>query len=145
MRATTLAHLSAGLLLLSGCTKSEPTVTGIVRLDGELLARGFISFVPVDDDGDKVATDRGPGGGATIGEGRYQIEKGLMAGKYRIEIQSVIQVPGKFMIDPFGIPVPKEVNVVPPEFNIRSNLIREVKAGSNTIDFLDVKGIKKGR
>jgi hypothetical protein len=144
MRATTVAHLSAGLLLLSGCAKSEPTVTGIVRLDGELLARGWISFVPVDD-GDKAATDRGPGGGATIGEGRYQIEKGLMAGKYRIEIQGVREVPGKHMIDPFGAAVTKEVNVVPPEFNVRSNLIREVKAGSNTIDFLDLKGIKKGR
>jgi hypothetical protein len=143
MRGTTLAHLSAGLLLLSGCTKSEPTVTGVVRVEGELLARGSISFVPVDGK-DKVAGDRGPGGGATIGEGKYSIEKGLTVGKYRIEIQGVRQEPGKKMLDAFGSDVTKELAVVPTQYNKESKLIREVRAGSNNIDFLDLKGMPVG-
>jgi hypothetical protein len=141
--AAGLLLLSSLLLLFAGCNP-KPTVTGVVCVDGEPLARGSISFVPVDDR-DKVAGDRGPGGGSPIVEGKYNIEKGLTIGKYRIEIQGVREEPRRKMLDPFGLPVTREVNVVPPEYNTHSNLIRDVKAGSNTIDFPALKGIKKGR
>jgi hypothetical protein len=129
--------LTASLLLFLGCSPSEPSVDGAVYVDGQPLARGSISFVPLSDKG-------GPGGGATIVEGTYHIEKGLRVGKYRIEIQGVREVPGKKMHAQFGGFANREVPVVPAKYNTESILIREVRAGANTIDLKDLEGIKKG-
>jgi hypothetical protein len=47
-----LGWFAAGLLLLSGILllawglKSDPTVTGIIRLDGQPLSKGSVRFVP---------------------------------------------------------------------------------------------------
>jgi hypothetical protein len=146
MRGMNLCCLAAGLLLLSGCSPSEPTVTGVVQVDGELLANGSIRFVPVDGKG-AVAGDHGPGGGATIREGKYRIEKGLTVGRYRVEIQATRRIPGKPILDPVFRDelLDDEVPVVPPQYNKKSTLIREVKAGSQEIDFPDLKGIKKSQ
>lgn len=137
MKRITLYCLTGGLLLYSGCAPSEPTVTGVVYVDGQPLASGSISLVPIDE-------TKGPGGGATIVEGKYQIDKGLMVGRYRIEIQGVREEPGKKMHAQFGGFVPKEVAVVPSKYNQQSSLIREIRAGANTIDFKDLEGVKKG-
>jgi hypothetical protein len=114
-------------------------------VDGEPLARGSISFAPVDDKG-AIADGRGPGGGATIAEGKYRIEKGLTVGRYRVTIQGTRKT-GKPILDPtVGVErVEEEVAVVPAKYNKESILIREVRAGANTINFEDLEGIKKGR
>jgi hypothetical protein len=143
MRGTTLCCLTAALLLLSGCSQAEPTVTGVVRVGGEPLEKGSISFDPVDEKG-AIAGDRGPGGGSPIVEGRYQIDKDLTVGKYRVKIQGTRKGPGK-MRDSFGGIVDKEENVVPKKYYENSILIKEVRAGSNTINFEDLEGIKKGQ
>jgi hypothetical protein len=143
MRTMTLGCLTASVLLF-GCSKPEPTVTGTIRVDGEPLARGSISFVPLDDKG-AVADDRGPGGGGTIAEGKYRVEKGLTVGSYRVEIQGTRKIPGKPRRNPI-IPsslVDDEVAVVPSKYNTKSTLIVEVHAGAQTIDF-PLEGIKKG-
>src|SRR5437879_2240436 len=82
--------LLAGLLLLSAGFRSGPTVTGIVRLDGQPLPKGWIRFVP-----DEGTT--GPDGGAAIRQGKYSIPKGLMVGKYNVEIKGMRILPGKKM------------------------------------------------
>jgi hypothetical protein len=110
---------------------------------GEQLEKGSISFVPVDEKG-AVAGDRGPGGGAPIAEGKYHIEKGLTVGKYRVKIQGTRKVPGKIR-GPMGLPVDREVDVVPKKYYENSILIKEVHAGSNTISFVDLEEINKGR
>src|SRR5262245_47976846 len=132
----TCCCLTAGVLLISGCSPTDPTVTGTIRVDGDPLDQGSIQFVPVDDRR-KIATDHGPGGGTTIKGGKYRIEKGmgLRVGRYRVEIQgtrrTTRQVP-----DPINasVLVPEEVAVVPPKYNQKSTLFREVKAGANTHD-----------
>jgi hypothetical protein len=120
--------------MLAGCN-SRPTVVGTVNVDGEPLAKGSIRCVPIDDQG-ALAQGRGPGGGDTIMDGKYQIDKGSTAGRYQVEIQGTKHVPGKKMLDPimsYGL-IPAEVPVV------QTTLIMEVAPGSNTKDF-DLNGI----
>ena len=144
MRRTVLCCLAAGILLAWGCSNAGPTVTGTVRVDGEPLEKGSITFVPVDDKG-QVASGRGPDAGSPIKGGKYQVARDLTPGKYRVEIQGTRKgtkkVPDPVIADRL---VYEEVAVVPPEYNKNSNLIREVRAGPNPIDF-DLKGIKKGQ
>jgi hypothetical protein len=105
-------------------------------LDGQLLCRGSITFVPVDDRG-QVASGRGPGGGDVINEkGNYTIKRGLRPGKYRVEIRSTRTLDRK-VPNPTIPPelVDEEVSVIPEEYNTRSSLVREVKPGSQVLDF----------
>jgi hypothetical protein len=113
------------LLLLFGCSQSEPSVSGTVRLDGQPLPKGWIRFVP-----DEGTT--GPDGGARIREGRYSIPQGLAAGKYKVEIQGMRIVPNKKMRDSvFGNLVDAEESIVFAE----SPGPRLVSSGGNTHDF----------
>jgi hypothetical protein len=129
--------LLAGLLLIIGGGRSGPTVVGTVKVDGDLLAKGTISCVPVDDQG-ALAEGRGPGGGDTIRDGKYRIDKGLTAGRYQVEIQGTRIVPGELMTDQImsNQKIPKLESVV------HVTQIKEVAPGFNTIDFLDLKGIR---
>jgi hypothetical protein len=132
--------------VLSGCSSSEPSVWGTVRVDGKPLADGSIFFVPVDGKGE-IADDHGPGAGTTIKEGTYRIErgKGLMAGRYRVEIQGTRTTPQRELDPLFGTTlVQKVVEEVPPEYNKKSTQYKEVSAGVNPIDF-DLKGTRKSR
>src|SRR5262249_11882257 len=131
------------------CSPSEPSVWGTIRVAGEPLAKGSISFVPVDDKG-AIADGRGPGGGETIKEGRYRIEKGLTVGRYQVKIQGTKRTP-RLVPDPLNpiTRLPEEAPVVPPKYNQNSTQFIEVRAGGNPIDFdLDGfggKGAKAGK
>jgi hypothetical protein len=132
--------LAVFLLGFCGC-QPAPSVTGTINVDGQPLARGSIDFVPVDDKG-AIADGRGTGGGATIQEGTYQIDKGLTPGRYRVEIQAIRKTTRK-VLNPL-LPaeyIDEEVAVVPPKYNEQSSLFRELSAGSNQIDF-DLEGIR---
>jgi hypothetical protein len=135
--------LAASGLLVLGCVvlvlwflrESEPTVRGTVRLDGQLLPNGSIALVPIDG-------TPGPGGGGGINkEGKYEIKRGLLPGRYRVEIRSSTTITRQVR-NP-TIPselVHEEVSVIPEQYNTRSSLIREVSPGSNVLDF-DLKGV----
>jgi hypothetical protein len=135
--------LAAGGLLVLGCValvlwflwESEPTVTGTVRLDGELLTKGSIAWIPIDG-------TSGPGGGGGINkEGKYEIKRGLRPGRYRVEIRSTRTLSRK-VLNP-TIPaelVDEEVSVIPEQHNTRSTLVREVSPGSNVWNF-DLEGV----
>ena len=147
MRSARRVGLAAGgLLVLAGVAlavgflrETEPTVTGTVRLDGELLTTGSIAWIPVEG-------TPGPGGGSGIGpEGKYEIKRGLRPGKYRVEIRSSITLSRK-VVNP-TIPadlVDEEVAVIPERYNTRSDLIREVGRGSNVFNF-DLQGVAARR
>ena len=132
---------AGGLLVLSGVAlaawhlrEAEPTVTGTVRLDNEPLTTGSIAWIPIEG-------TPGPGGGGGINsEGKYEINRSLRPGKYRVEIRSTRTLSRK-VLNP-TIPadlIDEEVSVIPEQYNTRSSLIREVGAGSNVLDF-DLKG-----
>jgi hypothetical protein len=134
--------LAAGGLLVLGCAalvvwflpKAEPTITGTVRLDNELLTTGSIAWIPIEG-------TPGPGGGGGIGnEGKYEIRRGLRPGKYRVEIRSTRTLSRK-ILNP-TIPadlVYEEVSVIPEQYNASSGLIRDIGPGSNVWDF-DLQG-----
>jgi hypothetical protein len=137
----------AGGLLVLGCVAlvlwflrdSEPTVTGTVRLDNELLTTGSIAWIPIEG-------TPGPGGGGEINnEGKYEL-RGLRPGRYRVEIRSTRTLPGRQVMNP-TIPtelVDEEVSVIPEQYNTRSSLIREVGPGSTVFDF-DLNGVAARR
>ena len=147
MRDARRVWLAAGGLLVLGCValalgflrESEPTVTGTVRLDGQLLPKGSIALQPIDG-------TPGPGGGGGINhEGKYEIKRGLRPGRYRVEIRSTRALPRK-VLNP-TIPselVDEEVSVIPEQYNARSSLIREVTPGSNVVNF-DLSGVAARR
>ena len=148
MRNARRVWLAAGGLLVLGpvalalgfLRKAEPTVTGTVRLDNEPLPAGSIAWIPIEG-------TPGPGGGGGINnKGKYEVQRGLRPGKYRVEIRSTRTLPGRKVLNP-TIPselVDEEVAVIPEQFNTRSGLIREVGPGSNVFDF-DLKGVATHR
>jgi hypothetical protein len=142
MRNARWAWLAAGGLLVLGCLVlvlwvrwgSGPTVKGTVRLDGRPLPRGSIALIP-------IGGTRGPvGGGEFNKEGKYEINRGLRPGKYRVEIRSTKTTDRK--VPNYGMPshlVNQEVSIIPEKYNTRSILIVEVGPGANPLDF-DLKG-----
>src|SRR5687767_13049480 len=138
MRNSRWGWLAGSGLLVLACValafwflrESEPTVTGTVRLDNELLSNGSIAWIPIEG-------TPGPGGGGGISsDGKYEIKRGLRAGKYRVEIRSTRTLARK-VLNP-TIPadlVNEEVSVIPEQYNANSGLIRGVGPGSNVADF----------
>jgi hypothetical protein len=139
MRAVSLGCLvAAGALLLGGCG-GPPTasVSGSVQVDGQPLKEGSINFVP--------EGGAGPTAGGTITDGKYQIGRaaGLWIGKNKVEIRANrktgkkipnAMAPGRF--------IDEQVEALPPEYNTRSTLIKQVVAGANNFDF-DLHTTKK--
>ncbi len=77
------AGLLAFVFLLPGCGSQTATVSGTVTYNGTKVSTGWITFNP---DG-----EAGPGGGAAITDGAYQVEK-LKPGKKIVQIVGVKQV-----------------------------------------------------
>ena len=122
------------LAALGGCNDplARQEVSGEVTLKGQPVEDGVIQFAPLD--------GQGTGDGAQIVQGKYRIPKakGLSPGKYRVAIYAGNGTSGEGNASPdspnAGRPVPKER--VPPAFNEKSDLVREVtKVGPNKIDF----------
>ena len=114
----------------SGDGRSE--VSGRVTLNGQPIAEGAINFIPVEG-------NVGPGAGVEIRDGKYFIArvKGVSPGKNRVELRAFRET-GKKVQDPTGKPGTmtfERAMAFPPEYNDRSTLVKDVKPGSDTIDF----------
>jgi hypothetical protein len=126
-----------GLLLLGlcvfGCSGSDKAeVSGTVKVNGEPIQEGAITFIPVEG-------TVGPGTGAAIRDGSYHVPQsmGATVGKNRVELRAFRNT-GKKVQDPTGKPgvlTDERVLVFPPEYNDRSTLVREIKPGSNSLNF----------
>jgi hypothetical protein len=118
------------LALIAGCnTGPRCSVDGKVSYAGEAVDQGGIAFVPVENGGGQSVTGQIHGGRFTLDS-----RSGPMPGKYRIEIywrkRTGNKVPGES-----AHPKDEIVWVIPPKYNTESELVREVKAGHNTLDF----------
>jgi hypothetical protein len=131
------ALAAAGLYLLAyaGCG-SDPlgrhAVSGNVRIDGQLLDRGNISFQPTEG---QVTS-----GGAVISSGKYSVprEGGLVTGKYRVAINAPVPGTGGKPDENSmpGDPPPPPKERIPPDWNVASSHIIEIrKQGPFTFDF----------
>lgn len=136
--------LSAALcgLVIAGCSGNPATyppladVRGVVTLDGEPIAAAIVTFKP------EVGRTSS---GETDAQGRYTLTyvgstQGASLGTHQVSIV-------KRVLDPHYVqprsekaaglpPMPEYINVIPQRFTgLKSELIADVVAGSNTIDF----------
>ena len=123
------------MLCFLGCADLGPPtaeVSGTVRLDGRPIEEGSIQFIPVEG-------TRGPSAGAPIQDGKYHIPRkmGVTVGTNRVELRAFKNA-GTRIQDPTappGVKTEQRVPAFPPEFNDRSTVIKQIRAGSNVIDF----------
>lgn len=124
-------------LLLAGCGGSGgdlAPVQGTVTLDGNPLADAMVEFELEPGDNPYQRTSGSSSRGKTDANGRYTLKfthekEGALVGKHVVRITT-----RGMTIDAEG----KEVSVperLPPRFNVKSELTKEVESGSNTIDF----------
>jgi hypothetical protein len=120
------------VLPLCGCGKGRYEINGKVTLHNEPVEEGIIDFEPMDGQGSKE--------GALITDGVYRIpkEKGLFPGRYKVSIVAGDGTVGTGNADPEK---PKRRSAtpgkerIPPDYNVKSKVIREVKSGETTFDF----------
>lgn len=127
--------MGVAALALGGCNadpRDRQEVTGEVKLNGRPVEEGIILFAPLG--------SQETGDGAQIVNGKYSIprEKGLSPGKYRVRIYAGDGRSGAGDASPdsphAGTPPGKER--VPPKYNEKSEIIKEVtKGGANKFDF----------
>jgi len=120
--------LGLAALIAAGCNDDGPVrqaVTGTVALDGKPLATGSITFVPVG--GLTAAT-------AEVVDGAFQTSRstGPAPGRYQVEITAE-QPTGKTIPHPDlpGTTIEEVRGVVPPRYNVRTELTAEVKPDAN--------------
>lgn len=119
-----------------GCGASGDVgrVTGTVHLDGQPLEGALITFYPQLDKNDNAMNRGGASAGRTDANGNYELiynrdQKGAEVGKHLVYIETMVEGSG------YGEGRKEEL---PRRYNSESELMVEVKPGSNTIDFLDL-------
>ena len=124
----------AGCVLLLGCHGSDDrraAASGTVRIGGEPLVEGAISFFPIEG-------TSGPSAGGIIEQGEYSIPRsqGVAVGRNRVEIRGFRNTGRKVpdIWDPNRM-LDERVHILDAEYNDRSTLVREVQPGANRFDF----------
>ena len=146
MRTTTFLLVSLSLLIALGCSQADQDrraeVSGAVRVNGEPLATGSITFRP-------TAGNDGPTAGGAIANGQYHVvrAKGVTLGKNQVVIQSTVKT-GRQVGGSRGVLEDEQVQAIPARYNDQSEIVCDVQPGSNQLDF-DLKvtpadGVPKG-
>ena len=116
---------------LAGCGGSDNrmSVKGKVSLDGEVVDRGSIVFLPTAGVGTKAA--------AAIEAGEYVVpaEEGLRPGTYRVEVSWSKPTGRKVASADPGMMMDETREAIPAKFNTASTLTAEIAAGENTQNF----------
>jgi hypothetical protein len=126
-RQFSLLLLLAGLML-AGCSQSSThgTVDGTVVLDGEPLREGAVRFVPVDGASQTAS--------AMVRNGQFTAT--VPIGHMRVEFSGAKVVGQQKM---YGTPDSPKVDMVaellPPRYNVQSELTLDVQAGSQEAKF----------
>ncbi len=143
------ANLKSGALLLCGlivsgvnmgCGSNGPqraAVSGTVTVDGATLEEGVISFLP-------MGETKGPTSGARIIGGKYTIPavSGPVLGMHRVEITARRKARQTLPIGKASSDAGTESSAseetlnqfIPPNYNSKSTLTFDVKAGKNEFD-----------
>lgn len=117
---------------LCGCSGEDGpemgNVYGTVRLDGKPLPNASLVFVP---DGGS------PSMGVTDADGQYELQyssskNGATVGRHMVRI-STYRSGGE---DDDGNEIPPAPEKVPAQYNVNSTLVKDVKPGSNEINFV---------
>ena len=127
-----LSVLMSAIVIGCGNSQNRHEIHGEVKLKGVPLDQGIINFFPVD--------GQGTGDGAGIVNGVYRIptKKGLQPGKYKV---TIIAGDGRSGAGDASPDPPKDGGKpgrerIPPEYNIKSKIVKEVtQGGPNKFDF----------
>lgn len=133
---------------VAGCGPKGPelgTVTGKVTLDGKPVANGLVTFTPQAKGGASV--------GKTDANGQYELlcldRKGALIGQHKVTVttlQEAAAVTGMRSDSPeymkqaasatsqSAYNTAKVVEPIPARYNTKTELVKEVKSGSNVID-----------
>jgi hypothetical protein len=125
-RFALLQVLTLALAVGCGDSSGRQKVSGEVTFQGKQVDQGSIEFLP----GPGVASHAG----AVIENGRYTIpaDKGLLPGLYAVKISWPER-----QVRPDeapGVPAGSR-DLIPPKYNSKTTLTREVHQGANVIDF----------
>jgi hypothetical protein len=119
------------LATFCGCggPDNRAEIQGTVRVNGELLASGAISFRPTEG-------TQGPSSGARIADGRYHVPRtmGVAVGKNLVSVVSPT-LTGRKIDSGGGLMVEEGVQTIPPKYNYSSKVVSEVQPKSNQLDF----------
>lgn len=125
---------SAALVILAfcaGCGSSAATVEGTASYKGQPVEHGSIDLIPTDG-------SEGVAARAIIERGAFSVAGPVTPGKYLVQIRwpKATGKKIKTAIDGPGVvngEVDEMKQVIPPEFNEKSTLKRELSAGRNTL------------
>ena len=112
---------------LSGCGgDGREAIEGTVTFDGQPLATGQISFLP-------MSGTKGPTAGAKLKDGAFNIaaDGGTFTGKFRVEITATRPSNRKVMDPESGQMVNAPLQFIPPKYNTQSILTADVKSGED--------------
>ena len=130
MRWRALAIVIPALVLaapLAGCSSQPPAVSGDVTLDGQPLADGVITYVPVDQQTPNVEVK--------IQDGKYSAR--VPVGSYKVRINAA-KAPGERRIkyDSTGTPPPEAyAERIPERYNAKTELSADISSGDNKRDW----------
>ena len=128
------AFVGLSLVVLVGCGAGlggRQPVSGTVTFQGAPLARGTIEFSPLEKSEATVE-------GGEIRDGKYSLpaQKGLMPGKYRVRISAAEGQQAPAADEAPGAPKPAAKELIPPQYNVNTQLNAEVtKKGPNNFPF----------
>jgi hypothetical protein len=125
----------ASLCFVVGCSRGYSgdrryPLSGTVRVDGQPIDVGAISFIPIDNDAQRVS-------GGPIADGKYSVEeaRGSNAGKYRVEVRWYKKT-GRWIRDAdTGELYEERKEGLPKRYHKESELTVEVSSGQTTFDF----------
>jgi hypothetical protein len=118
------------LPLAAGCHRSGPTarVDGTVTLDGQPIAKGYVSFQP------KPRTP-GPEFSGDIVGGKYYVARPVAVGDFRVEVRAFHKT-GRKVRGPMNEEVDEVSNMIPKRFwGPDTTLSAHLNEGANTVDF----------
>lgn len=131
-RWLTPASVAVVAFTAAGCggNTGRQEVSGVVKIDGQPLAKGEISLRPL---------EKGPAAAGRIENGRFELNerKGPLPGPYAVTIESY-QETGKMiaLVDSPGTKVNEILQTIPSRYNDRTELRVEVQnGGDNFFEF----------
>jgi hypothetical protein len=124
--------LIAVLCACAGCSAGRVRVEGTVTLDGEPVDGGSISFFQ----GSGPGSDKG---NAPILGGKYVIAgdraRNLAPGSYSVQIYWIQRLAKAGLNAASADTSPAVKQLIPPQYNTKSTLTRDLTPGLNTLDF----------
>ncbi len=112
----------------AGCGSDGLTeIAGTVTFNGQPVEKGNIAFLPPD--------GQGPTAAATIADGKYSLKIAPGQKKVNIEGYKVVGQQHLRPNDPKSPVIDTLEQILPPRYNTKSELTREITWGEKTYDF----------